>query len=111
MKGFTNDDDIRSKLIYETVSRTNDAKYFRFLAGINEKMSTVDAILQYSKEPYSYLLHKNRRLLSKTLKLHNQKEQNKISVSVPMEKERIYYKMQKTSSSNLLKRFNNNQFS
>ena len=73
VKNFTNEDDIRSKLIYDTFSRNNDTNYFMLVHGINDKMSNIDAILQYSRDPYSYMLHKNRRLLIKLLNLQNRK--------------------------------------
>lgn len=69
VKSFTNEDDVKSKLIYETITRTNDTEYFKFINGIEDKMTNVEAILQYTKDPYSYMLHKNRRLLIKLLAL------------------------------------------
>ncbi len=75
VKGFTNEDDTKSKIIYETISRTNDTEYFKYLHGIKDSMSNLDVILSYSKDPYSYMLHKNRRLLTKMLATHNTKDQ------------------------------------
>lgn len=72
VKGFTNEDDTKSKIIYETISRTNDAGYFKYLHGIKDSMSNLDVILRYSRDPYSYMLHKNRRLLIKMLSTHKQ---------------------------------------
>lgn len=60
VKSFTNEDDVKSKLIYETITRTNDTEYFKYINGIEDKMTNVEAILQYTKDPYSYMLHKNR---------------------------------------------------
>ncbi|CDW75730.1 UNKNOWN [Stylonychia lemnae] len=74
IKSFTNEDDVKSKLIYETITRTNDTEYFKYMNGINDKMSNVEAILQYSKDPYSYMLHKNRRLLIKLLNLQKNRQ-------------------------------------
>ena len=67
VKSFTNQDDVRSKVLYESLNRCNDPSYFRKAAGINDKMNNVDAILQFAKDPYSYMMHKNRRMLLKML--------------------------------------------
>ena len=74
IKSFTNEDDVRSKLIYETISRTNDTEYFKYVNGIEDRMTNIETILQYSRDPYSYMLHKNRRLLIKLLSLQERKK-------------------------------------
>eukprot|EP00347_Sterkiella_histriomuscorum_P016088 403354537 len=81
IKSFTNEDDVRSKLIYETISRTNDTGYFKYVNGINDKMNNVETILQYSRDPYSYMLHKNRRLLIKLLALQERKQKELIEAN------------------------------